>query len=120
MAKILTYSRRLSFWRVILDEAQSIRVRISEIYKFSSDRFIQNPSTRVSSAVTHLLAEHRWCLTGTPIVNTLKDAFGLLRFLRHQPFGVRKCHLPESPSDSDSRNGTTSTITSLNTKAENV
>jgi hypothetical protein len=30
---------------------------------------------------------HRWCLTGTPLINGLNDAYGPLRFLQHRPFG---------------------------------
>lgn len=66
---------------------------------------MQNAKTRVSCAVTHLLADiryvdsdpkgvatklvHRWCLTGTPLINGLTDAYGMLRFVQHRPMGVR-------------------------------
>ena len=33
-----------------------------------------------------LRAERRWCLTGTPIQNSLQDAYGLIKFLRHEPW----------------------------------
>lgn len=52
--------------RVILDEGHTIR----------------NPSTRSALAATALLAQSRWVLTGTPIINSLKDLFSLVRFLR--------------------------------------
>ncbi|KAI4129439.1 MAG: hypothetical protein LQ338_002220 [Usnochroma carphineum] len=52
--------------RVILDEGHSIR----------------NPSTKASLACTGLLARSRWVLTGTPIINSLKDLYSLVRFLR--------------------------------------
>ncbi|KAG6855888.1 hypothetical protein H0H87_009686, partial [Tephrocybe sp. NHM501043] len=60
----------LQFWRIILDEAQSIR----------------NRRTRTSRAVTELVSTYRWCLTGTPIVNGLTDAYGYLRFLKVRPW----------------------------------
>ncbi|CCA72471.1 related to DNA repair protein RAD16 [Serendipita indica DSM 11827] len=60
----------IHWYRVVLDEAQNIR----------------NHRTRASSVVTHLIAEKRWCLTGTPLTNGLLDAFGLLRFIQHNPF----------------------------------
>lgn len=56
--------------RIVIDEAQNIR----------------NRKTQVSKASTHLQAKYRWCLTGTPITNTLTDTYSLLRFLRIGPF----------------------------------
>ncbi|KAL0578872.1 hypothetical protein V5O48_003105, partial [Marasmius crinis-equi] len=61
---------QVDFYRVILDEAQGIRTR----------------KTRVSRAITHLNAKYRWCLTGTPIINTLTDTYAYIRFLRLRPF----------------------------------
>lgn len=56
--------------RVIIDEAQNVR----------------NRETRVSRASTFLDANYRWCLTGTPVTNTLTDIYSLLRFLHIEPF----------------------------------
>ncbi|KAG7376078.1 DNA helicase rad5 [Phytophthora pseudosyringae] len=56
--------------RVILDEAHSIKNRATGYFKTCSA----------------LKATHRWCLTGTPIQNTLDDMFALLCFLQYQPW----------------------------------
>lgn len=56
--------------RIILDEAHGIK----------------NPGTVVSKACCMLKAETRWCVTGTPIQNSLADVYGLLKFLRHEPW----------------------------------
>jgi DNA repair protein RAD5 len=56
--------------RVILDEAHSIKNRATGYFKTCSA----------------LQATHRWCLTGTPIQNTLDDMFALLCFLRYEPW----------------------------------
>uniref|UniRef100_A0AAV1TG89 RanBP-type and C3HC4-type zinc finger-containing protein 1 n=1 Tax=Peronospora matthiolae TaxID=2874970 RepID=A0AAV1TG89_9STRA len=56
--------------RVILDEAHSIKNRSAGYFKTCSA----------------LKATHRWCLTGTPIQNTLDDMFSLLCFLKYQPW----------------------------------
>jgi DNA repair protein RAD5 len=56
--------------RIILDEAHGIK----------------NPSTIVSRACCLLKAESRWAVTGTPITNSLQDVYGLLKFLRHEPW----------------------------------
>ncbi|GAX28913.1 DNA repair protein RAD5 [Fistulifera solaris] len=64
----------LSFqWqRVILDEAHCIR----------------NSGTVVSKACCQLQAPHRWCVTGTVIQNSLEDVYGMMKFLRHEPWCI--------------------------------
>lgn len=61
---------QVDFYRIVLDEAQAIR----------------NKRTRTSRAVTDLRAAYRWCLTGTPIINSIVDVYGYLRFLRIRPW----------------------------------
>lgn len=61
---------RINWRRVVIDEAQNIR----------------NRDTRVSRASLYLKAEYRWCLTGTPVTNTLTDIYSLLRFLKVKPW----------------------------------
>ncbi|KAF8486693.1 SNF2 family N-terminal domain-containing protein [Gautieria morchelliformis] len=56
--------------RVVLDEAQCIRNRV----------------TRTSRCVARLDSTYRWVLTGTPVTNTLADLYALVRFLRFRPF----------------------------------
>ena len=61
---------QISWFRIILDEAHVIR----------------NSSTLTFKAIEALSAERRWCLTGTPVHNSLGDIFSLARFLRYYPF----------------------------------
>ena len=51
--------------RIILDEGHNIR----------------NPKTKGSLAASSLLGTSRWVLTGTPIINNLKDLYSLVRFI---------------------------------------
>lgn len=51
--------------RVILDEGHCVR----------------NPQTKGAAAVCALMSRSRWVLTGTPIVNSLRDLYSLLKFI---------------------------------------
>ncbi|XP_014549996.1 hypothetical protein COCVIDRAFT_32178 [Bipolaris victoriae FI3] len=52
--------------RVILDEGHNTR----------------NPKAKKTVAISNLMAQSRWSLTGTPIINNLKDLYSQVRFLR--------------------------------------
>ncbi|PHH73698.1 hypothetical protein CDD82_5318 [Ophiocordyceps australis] len=60
----------LKFFRVILDEGHHIK----------------NRASKTARACYEIGAEHRWVLTGTPIVNRLEDLFSLVRFLGVEPW----------------------------------
>ncbi|KAG0034906.1 hypothetical protein BGZ81_002313 [Podila clonocystis] len=61
---------KAGFHRVILDEAQVIK----------------NRDTKASIGCAALSATYRWCLTGTPIQNTITELYSLMRFLKIKPY----------------------------------
>lgn len=63
---------RVGWFRVILDEAQTIK----------------NHRTQVARACCSLRAKRRWCLSGTPIQNTIDDLYSYFRFLKYDPYAV--------------------------------
>ncbi|KAI1273043.1 SNF2 family N-terminal domain-containing protein [Xylaria sp. FL0933] len=57
---------KINWFRIVLDEAHDIR----------------NRSTKQFQAVASIPALHRWCLTGTPIQNSLEDLGALVSFIK--------------------------------------
>ncbi|XXG96437.1 hypothetical protein Hte_002720 [Hypoxylon texense] len=58
--------RNVEWFRIILDEAHEIR----------------NRATKQFQVVVNLAAQYRWCLTGTPIQNSLDDLGALVTFTK--------------------------------------
>ncbi|KAH9238258.1 hypothetical protein K456DRAFT_1828223 [Colletotrichum gloeosporioides 23] len=65
--------QKLSWFRIVLDEAHWIRNAASKQFK----------------SVATLSARNRWCLTGTPVQNRLEDIAALAAFLQLQPFPTK-------------------------------
>ncbi|KAL6060920.1 SNF2 family N-terminal domain-containing protein [Balamuthia mandrillaris] len=63
----------MCWWRVILDEAHAIK----------------NKDSKTAKATFALSARSRWCLTGTPIQNSLDDLWSLLHFLHLPDFETK-------------------------------
>ena len=55
----------MNWRRIVLDEGHTIR----------------NPNTKAALAAANILAHAKWVLTGTPIINTLKDLYSLVKFI---------------------------------------
>lgn len=65
---------KVRWFRIVLDEAQSIK----------------NYKTQVARACWGLRAKRRWCLSGTPIQNSIDDLYSYFRFLKYDPYAVFK------------------------------
>ncbi|KAJ4266325.1 hypothetical protein NW762_004309 [Fusarium torreyae] len=61
---------QMNWYRIVLDEAHWIR----------------NPTSKQFRAVSSLITNRRWCMTGTPIQNKLEELASLASFLRLPPF----------------------------------
>ncbi|KAJ5884727.1 hypothetical protein N7495_009237 [Penicillium taxi] len=64
------YGPKAKWHRIIIDEAQNIK----------------NSSTKAAKACRRIQARYRWCLTGTPMMNGLKDYGSLIQFLKIRPY----------------------------------
>ncbi|CAH8371515.1 unnamed protein product [Eruca vesicaria subsp. sativa] len=65
---------RIFWWRICLDEAQ----------------MVESNAAAATEMALRLYTKHRWCITGTPIQRKLDDLYGLLRFLKANPFDVSR------------------------------
>ncbi|KAI9040111.1 P-loop containing nucleoside triphosphate hydrolase protein [Aspergillus affinis] len=59
------------WYRVIIDEAQCIK----------------NRNTKAAIACCRLDSIYRWCMSGTPMMNSVQELHSLLKFLRIRPYG---------------------------------
>jgi SNF2 family DNA or RNA helicase len=66
----LLHPSKAHFYRVILDEAQCIK----------------NHRTQSARACAHVKSTYRWCLTGTPMMNSVVELYSLIHFLRIKPY----------------------------------
>jgi hypothetical protein len=68
--RLALLGRECMWYRIIIDEAHNIK----------------NRNSKSSKACADLMAKHRLCMTGTPMMNTVEELFPLLRFLKAQPY----------------------------------
>lgn len=58
------------WYRIIIDEAHNIK----------------NRNGKTSKACAELMAKHRLCMTGTPMMNNIGELYPLIRFLKVKPY----------------------------------
>lgn len=81
----------IHYHRLILDEAHNIKTRTTGGMSYNlvgvsfADLFL------VAKACFALEADHKWCLSGTPVQNRIGEFFSLLRFLQIRPFACYFC-----------------------------
>ncbi|KAI1951211.1 hypothetical protein LOZ57_001765 [Ophidiomyces ophidiicola] len=69
-SKLSVFGEQSKWHRVILDEAQCIK----------------NRKTKAAQACCYIESTYRWCMSGTPMMNCIKELYSLLRFLRIGPY----------------------------------
>ncbi|RUS85954.1 hypothetical protein EGW08_006283, partial [Elysia chlorotica] len=64
----------VEWWRICLDEAQ----------------MVECVTTKTAEMAMRLKAVNRWCVTGTPLMRSVEDIYGLLLFLNVDPLRVQQ------------------------------
>ncbi|CAD0047662.1 unnamed protein product [Aureobasidium pullulans] len=70
LKKMEKYELRKKWYRIIIDEAQCIK----------------NKTTKTARAAFYLQARSRFCMTGTPMMNSVEELYSLIHFLRIRPY----------------------------------
>lgn len=73
------------WFRVVLDEGQYCYLSTFFMWLMNAAHRIGNRSTQVFQAACELQSSRRWCLTGTPIVNSIDNYGALLAFIQMEP-----------------------------------
>ncbi|KAK8037229.1 hypothetical protein PG991_000575 [Apiospora marii] len=84
---LTTYHTLVADWKShrLLQKPMWFRVVLDEELTFIA-HWIRNTTSQQFKAARDLKAQRRWCLSGTPIQNTLDDLRSLLDFLHFEPF----------------------------------
>lgn len=61
---------QIDWWRVVLDEAQ----------------MVENGVSNAAKVAQLIPRQNAWAVSGTPVIKDAKDLYGLLIFLRYQPY----------------------------------
>ncbi|KAG5811253.1 hypothetical protein H9Q74_013656 [Fusarium xylarioides] len=77
------------WFRVVLDEGQHSYPITLPMWLTNAAHRIGNRSTQVFQAACELQSSRRWCLTGTPIVNSIDNYGALLAFIKMEPLGIK-------------------------------
>ncbi|KAF2848795.1 hypothetical protein T440DRAFT_556368 [Plenodomus tracheiphilus IPT5] len=71
----------IHWYRLVLDEGSGTTTYFGIVLTRIA-HYIRNSSTKQFRAIRSIPAKIRWCLTGTPIQNSLEDLAALMKFLR--------------------------------------
>jgi hypothetical protein len=88
---------KINWFRIVLDEGRRFSLISSQsLTEVCTAHIIRGMTTKLFKSIKRLRANFRWCLTGTPIQNSLEDLAALVNFIQSSPlddFHVFKKHI---------------------------
>ena len=88
---------KINWFRIVLDEGRWFSLISSQsLTEVWTAHIIRGMTTKLFKSIKRLRANFRWCLTGTPIQNSLEDLAALVNFIQSSPlddFHVFKKHI---------------------------
>ncbi|MCC7531922.1 MAG: SWIM zinc finger family protein [Candidatus Melainabacteria bacterium] len=77
-------------YALLLRDAESLAISDWSMIILDESQYIKNPTTSVSKAASRLRARARFCFTGTPVENNLRELWSQFNFLMPNMLGNRK------------------------------
>jgi len=77
---------KIHWFRVVLDEGRRSSLTSKQsLTNVCTAHIIRRMTTKLFKSIKRLRANFRWCLTGTPIQNSLEDLAALVNFIKSPP-----------------------------------
>lgn len=80
----------ITSYALLLRDIESLSLSDWSIVILDESQYIKNPSTSLAKAVGQLRAKSRFCFTGTPVENNLRELWSQFNFLMPNMLGNRK------------------------------
>lgn len=80
----------ITSYALLLRDIDSLSLSDWSIIILDESQYIKNPTTSLSKAVARLRAKARFCFTGTPVENNLRELWSQFNFLMPNMLGNRK------------------------------
>jgi SNF2 family DNA or RNA helicase len=89
-SKLSTHDVLITSYTLLVNDLERWQQQPLSWLVLDEAQWIKNPATRTSQSVRQIIAEHRLCLTGTPVENHLGELWSIMDFLNPQCLGSER------------------------------